>query len=251
VTQHPLHGSTDEEFLAGNVAGVVRTGATVRRTVGPWTPAVHDLLAHLESRIGLVPRVYGFDDRGREVLDFMPGRVLDVDHEALSDAQLVSLVSWARRFHEAVSGFTHDGPWRYFPIPMPTLIGHNDLAPYNVCFDGDELCGVFDWDLAGPTTPLDELAFMAWNCVPLTRDIDPDTAAQRLRLMASTYGGVEASQILGGVPQRIDIMLEGIPAAAADGDPGMAALMDLGEPARSRQTLTELITRMPDIAARL
>jgi aminoglycoside phosphotransferase (APT) family kinase protein len=33
--------------------------------------------------------------------------------------------------------------------------------------------GVFDWDLAGPTTPLLELAFIAWNCVPLWRDIGP------------------------------------------------------------------------------
>jgi Ser/Thr protein kinase RdoA (MazF antagonist) len=31
-------------------------------------------------------------------------------------------------------------------MPQASLIGHNDIAPYNVCFDGDEVAGVFDWD---------------------------------------------------------------------------------------------------------
>jgi hypothetical protein len=68
---------------------------------------------------------------------------------------------------------------RYFRLPHPTLIGHNDIAPYDACFDGDDVVGVFDWDMSGPTTPLFELAFIAWNCVPLWRDIGTDPAAQR------------------------------------------------------------------------
>ena len=43
--------------------------------------------------------------------------------------QLGSLVRWTRAFHRAVEGFTHPGPWRYFPVPGPTLVGHNDIAP--------------------------------------------------------------------------------------------------------------------------
>ena len=45
--------------------------------------------------------------------------------------------------------FSHPGPWRYPCVPRASLIGHNDIAPYNVCFDGDRLAGVSDWDLAG------------------------------------------------------------------------------------------------------
>lgn len=133
----------DEEPLpGGNVGGAVRIGDTVRRLTGPWTPAVHALLDHLAFRLPNVPRVLGVDDRGREVLSYLPGRVPDVETETLTEGQVASLVAWTREFHTAVAGFSHPGPWRYFALDAPTLIGHNDIAPYNACFDGDHLAGV-------------------------------------------------------------------------------------------------------------
>jgi Phosphotransferase enzyme family len=237
----------DEERLAGNVGGAVRVGDTVRRTTGPWTPAVHALLDHLATRVPHVPRVLGFDDQDREVLTYLPGRVVDIDTESLTEGQIVSIVDWTRTFHATVADFSHPGPWRYFPLPEPTLIGHNDIAPYNACFDGDDLVGVFDWDMSGPTTPLFELAFVAWNCVPLWRDIGAGLAARRLALIATTYGGFDPGQILHAVPDRIRIMLDGIPVAAAAGDAGMANLMTAGEPEQSRAALHDLIDRIPAI----
>jgi phosphotransferase family enzyme len=225
----------------------VRVGDTVRRSGGLWSPAVHALLRHLAGRIPGVPRVLGYDDKGREVLSFLPGRVVDIDSEVLSTRQLASVTRWTRRFHDAVADFTHPGPWRFFPVDRPTMIGHNDIAPYNICFDGDVVCGVFDWDFAGPTTPLFELAFIAWNCVPLWTEVDSATAAQRLRVIAASYGMFGAGQILDAVPQRIQIMLDGIPIAAAAGDKGMANLMTAGEPERSRVPLADLIQRIPAI----
>jgi hypothetical protein len=241
---------TDDEIrlTGGNVGGAVRVGNTVRRTTGPWTPAVHALLDHLAGQVQHIPDVLGFDDQGREILSYRPGRVIDLETEVLNPAQIVTLVSWTRAFHRAVAGFSHPGPWRYFPVPNATIVGHNDIAPYNACFDGDELTGVFDWDLAGPTTPLFELAFLAWNTVPLwNADLDPEPAARRLGLIADTYGTFDADQILLAVPARIQIMLTGIPAAAAAGDAGMANLLTLGEPERSRRSLADLIKRIPAI----
>jgi hypothetical protein len=195
--------------------------------------------------------VHGFDDAGREVLSYLPGRVVDIDTEELTEGQLRAMVAWTREFHRAVAGFRHDGPWRFYGVAAPTLIAHNDIAPYNVCFDGDELVGVFDWDLAGPSTELLELAFIAWNCVPLWRDVGSAAAARRVAIIAAEYGHISASDILHAVPQRIQTMLELIPIAAANGDPGMARLMTLGEPLRSQQALDELVIRIPRIAARL
>lgn len=241
----------DREWLAGNVGGALRVGRTVRRATGPWTPAVHALLDHLAGRVPHVPRVLGADEQGREVLDYLPGRVIDLDRELLTPGQIASLLRWTRTFHEAVAGFSHPGPWRYFPMPGATLIGHNDIAPYNACFAGDELAGVFDWDMAGPTNPLWELAFIAWNCVPLWRDIGPDSAAARLRLIAAGYGWPDPAQILRAVPQRITAMLDGIAPAAEAGDRGMTNLLAAGEPQRSRQSLAGLVERIPAVAAGL
>src|SRR5262245_21022678 len=68
VTQQeiPLRG--------GNVSTVHRVGDTVRRNTGPWTPAVHAMLRHLEY-VGFTgsPRVLGVDERGREVLSYLEG----------------------------------------------------------------------------------------------------------------------------------------------------------------------------------
>jgi 8-oxo-dGTP diphosphatase len=240
----------------GNVGGAVRIGDTVRRQRGIWTPAVHALLEYLDGRIAGIPRVLGHDEQGREVLSYLPGHVVDVDTELLTNGQLVSLLAWTREFHEVVAGFSHPGPWRFFPVPEPTLICHNDIAPYNACFAAegltrDGLAGVFDWDLAGPSTPLFELAFIAWNCVPLWRDIGADPAAERLRMIAASYGDILPSQILRAVPDRIQLMLDWIPAAAAAGDEGMVNLMAAGEPGNSAAALQDLLTRIPAIAARL
>ncbi len=106
---------------------------------------------------------------------------------------------------------------------------------------------MFDWDASGPTNPLAELAFIAWNCVPLWRDIGVSLAAQRLSLIASAYGGPPARAILHAVPARIQVMVDGIPAAAAAGDPGMVNLMRVGEPGRTALALADLVTRIPAI----
>src|SRR3712207_5376438 len=203
-----------------------------------------------------VPRFHGIDEHGREVLDYMPGRIVDVDREILSDAQLVAAGVWTRQLHEATSSFADPGPWRFEGPPGADLIGHNDIAPYNMCFDGDSLVGVFDWDLAGPTTALFELGFIAWNCVPLYRHPDTDDpdswAAARLRLLAGAYGGVDASEVLTATISRIEHTITGMHAAAAAGDIGIRRLMETtGEPGRTRRALGTLRTRVPGIEQRL
>jgi len=247
----PADEGREIRLPGGNVGGAVRIGDTVRRQQGAWTPAVHALLAYLDGRVPGIPGVLGQDEQGREVLSYLPGHVVDVDTELLTDGQLASLLAWTREFHEAMAGFSHPGPWRFFPVAEPTLICHNDIAPYNACFAGDELAGVFDWDLAGPSTPLFELAFIAWNCVPLWRDVGAELAADRLKLISASYGEIDPTQILAAVPDRIQLMLDRIPVAAANGDEGMANLMKAGEPGNSAAALADLLVRLPAIAQRL
>jgi hypothetical protein len=213
---------------------------------------VHALLAHLADRVPCVPRVHGIDEQGREILDYLPGEPVDLQSGPPSRGRLASLVSWTRGFHRAVASFSHPGPWRFWPTGAPTtLIAHNDLGAFNVCFIGDDLAGVFDWDLAGPSTPLLELAFIAWTGVPLWRDGDLRQTADRLHLIADTYGGVDPREILHAVPGRVQLMIDGIRDAAALGDPGMANLVRLGEQEQDRASLAGLVDRIPRIDAAL
>ncbi|WP_345463739.1 phosphotransferase [Nocardioides marinquilinus] len=251
----------DEQLLAGgNVGRVWRVGDTVRRETGPWTPAVMRLLGHLAPRLPAVPRHHGTDERGREVLDFLPGLVVDVDREQLSKAQLAAVVAWTRRLHETTRGLDLRGPWRFPSAPGADLIGHNDVAPYNLCFvtgAPDRLAGVFDWDLAGPTTARLELGFLAWNCVPLYRVPpvdDPDAwTASRLRLVATAYGepGLEARDVLAGALERLAWVAVALVRAADDGDAGMRRLRATGEPERTLRALRGLRDRAGAITAHL
>lgn len=235
-----------ERLPGGNVGGAVRIGRSVRRTTGPWTTSVHNVLRHLHARgLPAIPQVLGLDRRGREVLTYLPGQVVDVDRGLLTEGQLVSLVTWTRSFHDHVAGFWDPGPWRFFGVDEPEIIAHNDLAPYNICFEGDRLVGVFDWDLAGPSTRLLELAHLAWNGVPLYRPVDPALAARRVRLIADTYGGPSARDILHAVPPRTRLAIDGIRTAVAAGDQGMRNLAAIGEPERTEVCLADLVERIP------
>jgi len=236
----------------GNVGGAVRIGRTVRRPTGPWTPAVHHLLDHLHAAgLRAVPEVLGTDARDREVLSYLGGRVVDVDTEILTDAQLCDVVRWSRELHQAVADLDEDGPWRFFGVDAPTVLAHNDLAPSNVCFEGDRLTGVFDWDLAGPSTPLLELAHLAWHGIPLFRPVPAADAARRLEAMAAAYGGHTGRDILHAVPQRVHIAADGVRAAVAQGDEEMRNLVLMGEPARNEHALGELLNRIDDIEREL
>lgn len=229
-----------EEPLLGNVGGAVRIGSTVRRPTGPWTPAVHALLEYLEPKLRCVPRVHGVDEEGREVLDYLPGTIVDFPAQTLTDGQLHSLARWTKEFHQVVAGFEHPGPWRFSPSTTPSLLGHNDLGPYNVCFHDDELVGVFDWDLAGPSTPMSELVSIAWTSVPLAGTEQPEQLARRLRVVAEGYAGPSAVEILQTTPPLIQARIQAVLTAAAAGDGGIAKLVDLRVPERMGEQLESL-----------
>ncbi|MDH6627257.1 hypothetical protein M2271_005081 [Streptomyces sp. LBL] len=108
----------EQPLSGGNVsAGVVRVGDTVRRPAGPWTPAVHALLTHLhEAGFRAAPRPLGIDERGREVLTFVPGDVIWPDRFARVEPalQLARVARLIRDFHDAVQDFIPppDAQWQ-------------------------------------------------------------------------------------------------------------------------------------------
>jgi len=158
----------------GNAGGAVRAGDTVRRATGPGTPSVHALMAHLAHQgFAGSPRPLGIDAQGREVLTFLEGETtgsaLPWSGWVHAEATLVQVAGWLRRYHEAVADFTppSGAVWRMGGQWAPGLIiGHNDAAPYNAVWREGRLTGFIDWDMAGPVSPQQDLAFAAFSWVP-------------------------------------------------------------------------------------
>jgi len=254
VCHHDSVPRDDGEVLKGGaVGGATRVGRTVRRPTGPWTPAVHELLAHLRSR-GLrgVPEVEGFDDDGREILTYLEGRGVPVDDEIVLDSVLEEAGRWLRDFHDAVDDFRPVGPrvWRQageVELEPDQIICHHDPGAYNWIIQGGHFVAMIDWDMAGPGDPLQDLAFLAWTGVPLYREIPDQDVARRLDLLCEVYGECGPFTLLDRVVERMTLASDRIAAGIERGDEGLANLQKVGEPQRTRDRVAAFRERIPAI----
>ncbi|MGZ8718442.1 MAG: phosphotransferase [Aeromicrobium sp.] len=252
----PRDDEQHETLPGGNVGGATRVGRTVRRPTGPWTPAVHELLDYLRA-IGLrgIPDVLGIDDQGRESLSYVEGRGVMVDNEVVLDNVLEEAVVWLREFHDLVEGFRPDGPrvWRGGEATLgdDEIICHNDPGAYNWIVQSGHFVAMIDWDVAGPGSPIDDLAFLAWTAIPLYREIPLDDLVRRLEILVDAYGEWGPMTILDAVVARMTTAGDRIAAGQERGDEGMLNLAKVGEPQRTRDRVEAFKARLPDIEASL
>jgi hypothetical protein len=218
----------------GNVTPVVRIGDTVRRQTGPWSEAVHALLRHLEAAgFAGAPRFLGLDDRGREILTFLPG---EVGHDPRpewmwSDDVLDAVARLLRRYHDATVGFVPPaGAYWRMVYPDPTrheVVCHNDVAPYNLVFRERQPVALFDFDFAGPGPRVWDLAYAAYRFVPLSNEpdvralglADPARQDRRLRRFVDAYGLERPTELPAAVEERLEALCAFLEARAAAGDP--------------------------------
>ena len=71
--------------------------------------------------------------------------------------------------------------WQWPGHEPVEVICHNDFCPYNLLFEGTELTGVIDFDLASPGPRAWDLGQTAYRFVPLTDPENPDTPRVRAR----------------------------------------------------------------------
>ena len=251
------------ELTGGNTSRVTRIDDTVRRSAGRWTASVHELLRYLES-VGFdgVPRVAGFDEKGREILSFLHGEV-PVDRPwpefVWSDAALRDVGRWLARYHLVVLEFPPQPEprwWSFEGNPQEgEIICHNDFGPYNAVFREGRLAGVIDWDVAGPAKPLWDLAFCAWSWVPLhhpelVRALGgpgEESQAARLEILCEAYGYHDPAGLLSVVVDRVISSRDGIRDGAEAGDPVMQRLVNGGHLTDMEQTLEYLRARRASI----
>jgi len=199
-------------------SGIVRRGDRLLRPMGPWSPAVHEYLRHLEAaRFDGAPRVLGIEGDW-EVLTFIDGDVANdpcwepghgnrLPPYAQTEVALRGAAQLIRRLHQAATGFRPAiTSYRFHPYPpeLGEIVSHGDLGPWNTVYRDGMPVAFIDWDAAQPIELLADLASAAWTFVPLAPseqlaeagfDPLPDLPA-RLRMFVDAYGLTDRQAIL-------------------------------------------------------
>ncbi|WP_405151819.1 aminoglycoside phosphotransferase family protein [Sphaerisporangium sp. NBC_01403] len=272
--QHPDTATPAEVPLVGDgvTQGITRAGDTVRRPVRPFTMTVQAYLAHLHAAgFPHAPVPLGIDDQGREVLSFVPG---DVPREPLppetaGEEVLVGLARLVRGLHDAAQGWAppQDAVWGGIPGASatgstsdgePVVVGHRDYCPGNVVFRDGLPAALIDFDLAKPTSKVDDLANALYYWAPL---LDPEDRSpafagldipRRVAVFAGAYG-MTAGQRRALVPSatrmihRFHVNMR----AAAEVDPAFRRMWDEGVKHRLPRAEAWILREGPAIEARL
>jgi Ser/Thr protein kinase RdoA (MazF antagonist) len=214
----------------GGRSVVYRRGSVVIRDSGPWTPAVHALLRHLEETgFAAAPRLAGpgLDQDGRELLTFIDGEFTQPGPWSLEGA--AALGALLRDLHQATRTFRPPAgavwfPWHGRDLGGPdTIIGHCDVAPWNIVARDGLPVALIDWETAGPVDPLVELAQLCWLNAKLHDDIvaqreNLPPAADRARQLAAIVDayGLTTAQRRGFLDQIIQFAICDTAAEADD-----------------------------------
>jgi thiamine kinase-like enzyme len=192
--------------------------------------------------MGPVP--IGTDDGGREVLSYITGETVG---EAIpwpewvwTEEMLAQIGRAAADYHRAVADFRPgEGArwqWEESLLRPDQIICHHDLAPYNVVVNDGQLTGLIDWDLAGPGTVRSELAFIAWQWIPLQHPwiaryfgwrSEPDYG-RRLEILLDAYGLDNRQGFMVDVVARIAYNRDNILRRAAQGVEAYERLVEGG-----------------------
>ena len=210
----------EQELTGGNASGrVVRIGNTVRK---PWlenSAAVQDYLSALRSSGVDVPRPLGRDDGGRNVFEYVDG-VLALEELPLGRDDLLRVGRMIRKIHDASEAFVIPDPddWNMLlPAEAPDLMCHNDLAPWNLV-RGDRWVFI-DWDGAGPSTRLWDLAYAAQSFAMLFDGQPVEETAARLRAVVDGYQADDTlrAELPAAMVRRTEAMLNLLESAHGTG----------------------------------
>jgi len=171
-----------EIALRGGVStpGVVRVGDTVRRPVKRNRAFVHAVLRHLEVRgFERVPRFLGIDDKGREILSYIPGPV-PRRVGGFEKAQWLAAARLLRLFHDATVDCDLKGDFE--------VICHGDPGPGNCVFRDGMPFALIDFDAARPGRREDDVAYAAWMWLHIgNRRVAPEEQGANLVDFVGAY----------------------------------------------------------------
>lgn len=181
---------------------VFKNGDCIHRQSGIGSDSVHALLKYLEQHDFMgAPRVHerGYDAQGHEVLSYLPGEII---HPRLYSAEaMTALGGILRQFHQISASYTPPAwarwnDWFCRHIGTPDIIGHGDIAPWNIVTQHGIPTALIDWEFAGPIDRVTELAYAAWTCAQLYDDDlaeknalpDAKSRMRLVRILVDAYG---------------------------------------------------------------
>jgi hypothetical protein len=202
----------DDEMSRGRFANVRRDGSSVLRNPINGNSGARALLRHFEATsCRFTPRLLEVTDE-HERLTYIEGRsgYPPLAEELRSEDALVSVARAVKEIHDASTSFVLDSTHEWYPLEAcrpvhdMDIVGHGDLGPWNIIFNGTEAVGIIDWDTAGPMTRSWDLAYLAHWFVPFHADDEleifgwdrvPDRRS-RLALLCEAYDGVLAQDVV-------------------------------------------------------
>jgi hypothetical protein len=197
-------------LLGGGTTEVTRVGNVVYRSPKPQSKTVIALLGFLKS-VGFSgsPRPIGdgFAPDGREVLEYIEGE--SPQPFAWSNDATYEIGEYLIKLHTAAAQWTPppDAYWRPWFLRAVagtnSVIGHGDLAPWNILAKDGHPVGYIDWDNAGPVDPSWELAQVAWHNAQLYDDDvaemnglpDAHQRAVQAKLVLDGYGLAKSDRV--------------------------------------------------------
>jgi thiamine kinase-like enzyme len=160
----------DGEILSGGLMNAPkRLNDKVYRKITKSTKTIHQLLKHVRKKgINWVPEPISICS-DTEVLSFIKGEVPhDMPEWIWSRNILAQIAIHIRDWHDATTDFKLDNAhWSFNTETEFQVICHNDFAPYNCVFEGDEFVGLIDFDLCAPGSRLWDMSYTAYRFIPV------------------------------------------------------------------------------------
>ncbi len=190
-----------------------------------------DLLSYL-SEVGFeaAPRPLGRDSQGRQVLEYVPGKNALDELPRMDVTALARVGALIRRLHDATADYQAPARAAWEVVLKPDhgdeWVCHNDLAPWNLIVGDDERWVLIDWDSAGPSSRIWEIAYAAHGFVGLAEGNDPVQDAERLSALVDGYqlGDEHREDLCRSLAAPTRAMYELLTSASETGDQPWARL---------------------------
>ncbi len=223
----------EEKLKGGSMAEVHLVNGTVRRSQGAWSVTVHRLLKHLEAkRFKHAPKYFGTDEKGREILEFIPGEVENypLPEYVLSDDSISAAAKILREYHEAVSEFpVLDSDFWQIPelAKVPNeVICHNDFSPYNAVFQNGVPVAMIDFDVAAPGPRIWDVAYSVYRFTSLCEiskqpKFEGESCNRQISLFCRIYGLEDTGSLPSVIIERLETMCLTMERLAKEGHAGV------------------------------